>query len=280
MKKYNVLKGLMFMIVIPVIIIGCDDDDDNSGSGIEFVNVETAYNEEAGTPISIAFKNGAALKEEDLLIAGTATRGEDWQLESVTAEGIQISITNDDDAEVLETIRFMIPNSKGNAIHTVRIVSDDPGVLDIDLTWAAGEAAADMDLLLWKLNADEEWEAVAQSWGATFEHIAVDWTEDDGTYGLSYNYYAGVADPLDFTVTFTPTGITLEDGSEPLVFNATYTAANIAPQSSYPVVQTFKKTGTSFTEFSSLTVPASGSRQSADIKTALQEAAAKVIRKK
>jgi hypothetical protein len=265
MKKNIMLGRLLVLMSLPLAIGACDNDDDAAGSTFEFVNVETAYNESAGTTaVTIPLKNGVTVAESDLVIQGTATRGEDWELEGITTEGIQLTIMNDAAAEILETIRFTIPNSTGNAVHTVRIVSDDPGILDIDLTWAAGVESADMDLVLFKLNADEEWEHVSHSWGATFEHVAMDWTDEDGTYGLAYNYYAGEADPLDFTVQFTPTGISLDGGQEPLVFNATYTAANIDDASAYPIVQTFKKEGTAFTDFSEIEVPQTGSRQSAN----------------
>ncbi len=174
-----------------------------------------------------------------------------------------------------ETIRLAINGVEGNNRHTVTLVSDDPGFLDIDLTWAHSEAEVDMDLLLFIWDEEnEEWVDVAQSWGSTYEHLSIDWSDADGLYGLAYNYYAGPeGEDNDFTVTFTPTGVKIDGSSDAKVSNATFTDANIESHSDYPVLQTFEKSGTLFSDFSTVTVPEAGSRVKA-LRAKLSEAVA------
>lgn len=142
--------------------------------------------------------------------------------------------------------------------------------LVIALLWPdpANALHADMDLLLRVGNSTSSWlgvltGSVAESFEGP-EVIFIPKVINYSAYGLSYTYYDGTLDPLDFQVLF----IDLIDGAfEPqansLLYEATYTAANKnkwTDVSTTLVVQTFEKNETGFTVPSQITVPAAGSR--------------------
>jgi hypothetical protein len=261
MKK-NKISKILFALAIPVIIIGCDGDDETATTH-DFASIATGFSEEDGSnTVTIPFRNVSSISESDLTISGTAVEGEDFNITSVTSEGIQIELLDDVTIEELETARIQLHGSEGNAIHNITFVDNDPGVFDIDLTWAAGITAVDMDLLLWKYDeAADEWVDVSQSWGSTFEHLQINWDDEDGIYGLTYNYYNGNTTPLDFTVAFTPSsGVTIDGVLNARTYNVSYTLANEDKTGNYHIVQTFRKNGLTYTEFSDVEVPAAGSR--------------------
>ena len=83
-------------------------------------------------------------------------------------------------------------------------------------------------------------------------------------YGISYTYYDGTLDPLNFTAVFAHFADgAFEATAQQQTFDATYTAANknkwTDPNTTL-VVQTFEKVSGAFTIPSAITVPASGSR--------------------
>lgn len=261
MKNDKLSKIAALFLTIPALFVGCDSDDD-SGTSTDFGTIASTYYEENGeATIFVPFRNGS-LSADDIIVDGTATEGKDYQIVGVTEDGFSVKFFDDSDAEVDETVRLTIKGAGGNNRHIITLVSDDPGYLDIDLRWSHTETQVDMDLLLWLWDEEEEtWVDIAQSWGSKYEHLVIDWTDDDGLYGLSYNYYAGPeGEDNDFTVTFTPTGVTVDGSDEAKVSSATFTDANITEDSDYPVLQTFEKSGTSFTDFSAITVPDEGSR--------------------
>jgi hypothetical protein len=272
MKKNKLVNKFVVALSLSVFIIGCSDDE--NGATTDFAGIATSTTEAGGT-VTIPFRNGS-VSQEDLIIDGSATAGEDYTITNVSDEGIVIAITEDVKVnEGTERIRIRIPGSGGNAMHTVNISDNDPGTLDIDLTWADGEAAVDMDLLLWIYDEEEEeWVDVAQSWGSTFEHLQMNWEDPDGTYGLTYNYYDGNVEPMTFTAEFTPaSGITVNGALTPLTFTQDYTLDNEDKSGDYQIEQTFVKDGFEFSDFSAVDIPASGSRQ-AQLVAKLRAAAA------
>jgi hypothetical protein len=153
------------------------------------------------------------------------------------------------------------------------LVEQEDGLL-IALYWPdpvqdpAGTLQADMDLLLRVGTSTTNWLGVITGSASdsyegpevTFIPNAINFP----AYGLSYTYYAGTLDTLNFEVVF----IDFIDGAvEPeantLSYEATYTAANKnawTDVSSTKVVQTFEKTSTGFTTPSAIVVPTEGSR--------------------
>lgn len=255
------MKKIFYLcIALGVFIFQACDDESSSDGGASFARLSSNYFEADGTgtlQIPIKNYNGNASGIE-FAFSGTATEGEDYEVVGF-AEGIlTITVFDDLAAERYETIRIQITNAEGgvgaNPFHLVTIESNDPGFVDIDLVWPG---APDMDLVLLHEVGNGDFEIVAFSDPG---HLRLDWKAADGLYGLSYNYYSGNVDPLDFTVTFTPTGVTLEGATNPLIFDATYTLANIDPNN-IQIEQVFTKSGTEFTDFSDIEVPEEGSRK-------------------
>ena len=151
---------------------------------------------------------------------------------------------------------------------TISLEQED-GLL-IALFWPdpAGEQQADMDILLRVGDTESEWLGfLTGSTAGSFEGpeiIFVPYALQFQYYGLSYPYFEGTLDPLEFEAVF----IDLVDGAleaaaDTESYTATYTAANInawEQPSSTIVVQTFEKTETGFSTPTEITVPTSGSR--------------------
>lgn len=89
----------------------------------------------------------------------------------------------------------------------------------------------------------------------------------DTDFGFSYVYYAGTADPLEFSVNFINFGGTLNGGEPELTFPATYELDNInntwdQEGGATPiVVQTMTKQGTNYVDLTDISVPETSSRK-------------------
>lgn len=134
--------------------------------------------------------------------------------------------------------------------------------LDISLSWNSG--SVDMDLYLSYLNpATGLYESVVSASGSDLpETVTLPGDARNGTYALRYKYYSGSSDALSFTATFALNegGSFAGTANNTLAFNGVYTLANVnSGGSSSTISQTFVKNGTSFTTFSSITIPVSGS---------------------
>lgn len=144
--------------------------------------------------------------------------------------------------------------------------------LAITLSWNAGAGTAgdvDMDLYLMYLNPGTGlYESVASSTSGSSptETVTLPGDAPNGTYGLRYKYYSGTSNTLSFTSTFNLNegGSFSGTANTTLAFNGAYTLSNVNSGSSSNISQTFVKNGTSFTTFSSISVPVSGSRAQLD----------------
>lgn len=275
MKKNKHINKLILALGLSVLVLGCSDDDDsNSSSAFDFGSLSTSFPEEKGldgpVTLTIPFRNApSSVSIDDITVDNvTATEGTEYTIDAVTQEGITITLYDDvlpigatgETESQLETIRFTIKDGgSGNNVHTVNIVDNDPGTFAIDMVWT-GAADLDLYLLHETTPGDEDFEVVGFSDPG---HLMMDWTDDDGLYAVSYNYYAKNTHvgPLNFTGEFTPTsGVTAEGGLAKLIFDATYTDVNIDP-SDYQIEQYFTKDGYAFEDFTDIEVPAAGSRQ-------------------
>lgn len=257
----NIVKKILFALYLPVLMLACTEEDTPPAVSNDFASIGSGYSEADGDKtVVIPFRNvSKAYTLTDLKLSGDATEGDDYQVIGVSKDGIEIKFINDDEAENVETLQITIIDplsSTGNFTHTVTLVSEDLGFLNIKMLWTAP-----VDLDLYSLYFDEEaddWEVVDFSDnGKTLDPI--DWTDADGMYGFSYNYYDGADDAVDFSSVFTPTGVKLNGASAVLTFNATYTLANVDPDAQQ-IEQTCMKAGTKFTEFTDIEVPEVGSR--------------------
>ncbi|MEK6783253.1 MAG: Calx-beta domain-containing protein [Bacteroidota bacterium] len=188
---------------------------------------------------------------------------------------IKIQLYSDSELEDDETIQISIKSVDSENIEITReddikiTINQEDGMIVV-LEWPAQNdtAKADMDLLLRAGANTSTWDgiltgSVNQSFDSP-EFIFIPIAVNFAAYGLSYVYYDGSFDPLDFTATFidvvngTPEAANLRQS-----FDGEYTIANInawTDPSTTIVVQTFEKVGTEFKNISDIDEPATGSR--------------------
>lgn len=200
-------------------------------------------------------------------------RGEIEIDEGETSGIIEIQLNSDLYLEDPETIEIKL-ESVDEGIELTRedeieITIDQEDGLIIALDWPAptSTAAADMDLIVWigqSVSSLEVFTGSAQGNNQSPEFVFLPKAINDATFGLSYTYYSGNIDPLEFSVRFIDfVNNELEPEASRQTFTASYTAANKnewTDINTTQVVQTFIKSGENFTEISEIAVPATGSR--------------------
>jgi hypothetical protein len=185
-------------------------------------------------------------------------------------------VLNDDDVS-FETIVITLgsvisgPVKLGEQFeHTVKILEDDAVAF---LQWEAqdmepDDAEVDMDILIW-LNGAIVWGGVQP--GPNFEGINVPAGLGEGEFGVSYTYYSGNSDDLNFAgILFNTAGSLNGDrytypDDDPLIFEGNYKLANINPWDSETgtnplIAQTMVKSGIDYSEISEIEPFTSGSR--------------------
>jgi hypothetical protein len=225
----------------------------------------------------VAEGTNLTLTTDELTIAKGATEAiinvtvyEDYEFE------YDKNVVNSDKVSY-ETIIFTMmsvvsgPAKLGTQVtHTINITEDDAVFL---LQWGTNNttSAGDVDMdLLFSLNNELVWGSASDG---TYEIVNFPGGFPEGQYGLSYTYYAGTSDDVDFAM-----GVYTTSGSvngqkynygtgNPLVFKASYTLKNInkwSDTSPPKVVQTMTKSGINYTNFSTITVPADGGSRFAE----------------
>jgi len=126
--EMKALNKFIVVIFMSAALLSCDDDDGASVT-TDFQTIASSYEEANGTgTITLPLRNAGNAGNLQVEFGGTAVEGEDFQLVGVTAEGVQISVIDDNDLELPETIRVQLKSSsgslKGNTFHTVTIVSN------------------------------------------------------------------------------------------------------------------------------------------------------------
>jgi hypothetical protein len=128
MKKENILRKILFAIAVPAIILACDKEDEPAAISVDFATVATTTQESDGSTITIPLRKANSISDLSVEFGGTATEGEDFTFVGLTAEGVQISIIDDADAEFDEIIRVLLTSSRvsltGNNIHNVTIINN------------------------------------------------------------------------------------------------------------------------------------------------------------
>jgi hypothetical protein len=257
----------------------------------DIIEVEIILDKAFSEDITIDYSlSGTAMEKVD---AGTTSSydyeilGEYLEVEILKGETvgkIEIQLYSDLEIEDDEIIDIQIESVDNDQIEITRddrlkiTVEQEDGIAVV-LEWgtAAGAPAAytdvDMDLFFWapSTTTGELGLTGIASASENFSSPEVLFLPnailDDATYGLSYNYYESVKqeDPMLFKVTFAEfiNGV-FEPVANRNIFNAQYTKANINPWFTSNVdpilVQTFKKAGTAYSDFSEITIPTSGSR--------------------
>jgi hypothetical protein len=183
MKKNRLINKLLFALALPAMILGCDSDDD-TGSSVDFGPIASSYYESSGTgTLTIPFRN-ASSDDINVLFGGTATEGEDYDLVGITREGVQLSIKDDSDLEVNETIRLQIsgPGVSGNSIHTVTIVSNCEDLTGLTIADFAGE-----------FNATEKYGPAPADWFGPY-HVTIVQDETNPNKFLMDDFYGSGLD--------------------------------------------------------------------------------------
>jgi hypothetical protein len=290
------------MIVLGLMFVTSCKDDEKPNSKFSFAQQEFEVMEDDGT-VEITINIDRAVSETVVLsytLEGTATEfkattGGDFEISpeggtitvapGATQAVVEIELLPDQNFEVdfdqgiaYETIILTLTDvvsgpgeivaGEGTQV-TVNVYEDDMVVI---LDWDAGDGSpgdVDMDLLVWfndpNDNPDAGFELIGGSASENnpeglvfFSHLV------DADYGLSYVYYAGTADPVDFTVDFINFGGTINGADAEHTSNATYGLVNINntwdQTGEAIIVQTMKKAGRNYTDLTEITVPDSGSR--------------------
>lgn len=163
MKKNKLFNRIAFAAVLSATVIACSDDD-GGGSSVDFPAIASSYFEADGPgTVTVAVRNGS-IAESDIAISGTATEGEDYTY-SVTDEGVQFSILDDEDWELNETIIVRLLSAAGNSTHTVTIVSNCEDVTGVPLSTFKG---------VWRATEDYGESGTFGPYNVTFTQDATD----------------------------------------------------------------------------------------------------------
>jgi hypothetical protein len=268
----------------------CKDDEPAPPGEISFTESELTVKESDGI-IEIEITLSKPVKEDVTIeyeLSGTAidvvNGGFDYE---VLSEYLEIEIEEGETTGVIEielfsdlafestpeTIEIELSDVDSDALEIsnddeMEITIQQEDGIGIVLEWTAN---VDMDLFLWAEDANSTLVLTNLSstnigFAQKFETLFIPSNPavvEDGNYGISCNYYEGTTSPLNFTVTYRP----FVNGSfgTNVVKNGTYTLVNINPWDQPTGIDpllaaTYTKTGSTYSNFSEITVHPSGSR--------------------
>jgi hypothetical protein len=291
--------AMVIVLSIGLSSCGSDDDKEPEAKAqLPFTVTEKTVNEADGTvEFEVSLDKPAA---EDFTIeyewSGTAyekttphptTGAYDYEIlggsageleipEGETTGTIEIKFYSDRALEDPETINLSIEDIDTELVEISRddeldITLEQEDGLIVVLQWSETYTDVDMDLFLWIQNAEDEFELTNVSSQqpdftspeAFFVPTAI---MSDGVYGISANYFEGTENPMEFLLSY----VEFKDGAEqtPVEREGSYTLANInpwfvnetTPPQNLQVEFTFEKSGSTFSNFSEITVPAEYSR--------------------
>jgi hypothetical protein len=304
MRKYVVAGLSMGMLLTSCIVLfSCKEDEPFVKPNLSFA-IKTLTVNEADDIIEVEIILDKAFSEDitiDYSLSGTAvekvdagtTSSYDYEilgeyleveiLKGETVGKIEIQLYSDLEIEDDEIIDIQIESVDNDQIEITRddrlkITVEQEDGMAVVLEWGVGASPAytdvDMDMFFWAPSTTTGDLVITNLSSTTPSFLSPELIFlpnailDDGTYGLSYNYYEGSKDPMNFRVTFAEfTNGTFEPVANRNIFNAAYTLSNInawdedgAPS---PVLaQTFTKAGTTYSDFSTINIEATGSRSS------------------
>ena len=303
MRKYSILfLSALTIGSLGFVFTSCDDDPPPAKPQLSFATTSvTAKESDADLEIQVVLDKAAS---EDITVeyslSGTAlddvTAGNnqpvDYEVVSdfdygeieiekgETTGTISLNLLSDGEFEDDETIEISIDNVSTDAVEITRddevnitVKQEDGRIILLEWPAPSGSGQADMDIVLRVGDNTTTWAGVLSgAANGSFEGPEVLFIPKAVTYaayGLSYTYYDGTLDPLEFTATF----IEFADGAAEAEaqwdsFDGVYTAVNKNKWTDINttiVVQTFQKTGGAFTAPSSpITIPSSGSRMASN----------------
>lgn len=243
------------------------------------VELDKAYSKDIEIDYSISGTAGEQVKVGTTAAADYKISSDYLKVKILAGETsgiIKLEFFSDIEIEDDETIEIQIDKVDSEEIEITRtdevnITLKQEDGLVVVLEWGVNATPkytdVDMDLFLWAEDANTtlvltNFSSVQESVQSPEFFFLPTAIVDDGTYGLSCNYYSGTVDPMDFQVTYYKLINGANAGS--VVKKGTYTLANINPWYTSKVdpllVMTFKKLGTEFKDFSDITIPSAGSR--------------------
>lgn len=299
MRKYSILfLSALTLGSFVFVFTSCDDDEPPAKPKLSFASatltakesdenllIEVVLDKAASEDITIEYSlSGSAL--DDVTAGNTdpvdyeviSDYGEIEIEKGQTTGTIELNLLSDGEFEDDETIEISIDDVSSENIEITRddeinITLQQEDGLIILLEWPAPSASgqADMDIILRVGDNTTTWTGVlsgaAQGSFEGPEILFIPKAVTFAAYGVSYVYYDGTLDPLEFTATF----IEFADGAveaeaQRESFDGVYTAVNKnkwTDVNTTIVVQTFQKTGGAFTSPTSpITIPPTGSRMS------------------
>jgi hypothetical protein len=254
---------------------------ETGATGKEFLVTLTLDKPAAQTSVISFTVGGTATKNSAAQIGDYAVDGTTVTIEKGESEvTIPLTIFEDlnfeinDDNTLSETVEITLSSVVSGPVklgeqttYTLNINEDDAvWILEWGTDGTDSPGDVDMDILL-TFDGQVVWGAASED---EYEAVNVPGGFPNGTYGLSYTYYSGTSDDVDFVVGIFTTSGTLNGNQytypeeNPLVFSGHYTLANVNEwnyDTSPPiVVQTITKNGINYTGTTDISEPASGSR--------------------
>jgi hypothetical protein len=210
-------------------------------------------------------------------IGGTAISGVDYTVTQNTT-GFIITVLRDELYDPEETVIIQLTGFTGNVVlqgntqYTLTIQDEDEtqtARLRIDLTWDSGNGTpgdVDMDIIVWYESSPGvyRFEFVADNPGPVFESVTIPSSVANGNWGLSYVYYSGTSDNVNFTVNLRSFKGNLNGTSNRAVYTGTYGLANRNrwdQTNTFWIAQTYTKAGNEYINVSPIATPAVGSRE-------------------
>ena len=301
MRKYSVLLlSAVALGSFVFVLSSCDDDEPSPPPQLSFavseltvkesdanVQIQVVLDKAASEDITVEFSLGGTALDD--VTAGNTDPADyevvtdygEVEIEAGETTGvIELDLYSDGLFENDETIELSITEVDNENIEITRddemniTVQQEDGLI-ITLEWPAptGPSWADMDIILRAGANTTTWDGIlsgaAEANTSQPEVLFIPKVVTFAAYGLSYVYYDGTYDPLEFTATFIDyTNGAVEPEAQRESFDGVYTIANKnkwTDANTTIVVQTFQKTGDSFTSPSSpIVIPSSGSRMASD----------------
>jgi hypothetical protein len=209
-------------------------------------------------------------------IGGSATSGTDYTY-SQNQNGFVLSTKKDEIYDPEENVTIQITGFTGNVIlgtnttYSLTIEDEDEKAsprLQINLSWDSGNGTlgdVDMDLIAWYESSPGVFTMrfLSDNGGQILESISIPANVENGRWGLSYVYYSGTSDNVNFTVNLRSYKGNLNGTSNRATYNANYTLANVNPWDQtqvYRIEQFYEKSANNYINFTGITVPSSKSR--------------------
>jgi hypothetical protein len=209
-------------------------------------------------------------------IGGTATDVTDYTY-SNNQNGFVFTTKKDEIYDPEETAIVTLTGFTGNVVlgsvatFTLTIQDEDETAsprLTINLSWDSGNGTpgdVDMDILVWYESAPGAFTMrfLSDNSGQTFESVSIPANVENGKWGVSYVYYGGTSNNVNFTVNFRSYKGNLNGTSNRATYNQTYTLANINRWDQtqvFKIEQFYEKVANNYINFTGISVPATGSR--------------------